>query len=287
MKAIKRKEKVVYIPVSELIPNPNQPRSFFDDDSLNALAESIKRFGIIQPLTVKRRDNVPRININGQFVTGPSYEIIAGERRWRAAKKIGLGEVPCLITDCDKENMAYLAFCENIFREDLTFFDIASALQDMLIMTHQTQTQLAERLAISQSAIANKLRLLRLTPAEREEILRGKLTEKHARTFIRLEEGEKRRDFIRKAILLQWSAQETDKKISAFLNSPEAKTQKTKFRGRKIGILSDIGVFINSIDNAVRMVRDVGVNVERKEVDKGDSIEIILKVPKSRQAMSM
>ena len=287
MKAIKRKEKVVYIPVSELIPNPNQPRSFFDDDSLNALAESIKRFGIIQPLTVKRRDNVPRININGQFVTGPSYEIIAGERRWRAAKKIGLGEVPCLITDCDKENMAYLAFCENIFREDLTFFDIASALQDMLIMTHQTQTQLAERLAISQSAIANKLRLLRLTPAEREEILRGKLTEKHARTFIRPEEGEKRRDFIRKAILLQWSAQETDKKISAFLNSPEAKTQKTKFRGRKIGILSDIGVFINSIDNAVRMVRDVGVNVERKEVDKGDSIEIILKVPKSRQAMSM
>lgn len=87
--------------------------------------------------------------------------------------------------------------------------------------------------------------------------------------------------------MLQWSAQETDKKISAFLNSPEAKTQKTKFRGRKIGILSDIGVFINSIDNAVRMVRDVGVNVERKEVDKGDSIEIILKVPKSRQAMSM
>lgn len=287
MKAIKRKEKIVYIPVSEILPNPNQPRSFFDDDSLNALAESIKRFGIIQPLTVKRRDFVPKVNINGQFVTGPSYEIIAGERRWRAAKKIGLAEVPCLVTDCDKENMAYLAFCENIFREDLTFFDIAAALQDMLLMTHQTQTQLAEKLAISQSAIANKLRLLRLTPVEREEILRGRLTEKHSRALIRIEDPEKRREFIRKAVCMQWSAQETDRKISAFLNSPESKTTKPKFRGRKIGILSDIGIFINSIDNAVRMVRDVGVNVERQEVDKGDSIEIILKVPKSRQAMSI
>lgn len=282
-----RKEKVVYIPVSEMLPNPNQPRSFFDDDSLNALAESIKRFGIIQPLTVKRRDYVPKININGQIVSGPGYEIIAGERRWRAAKKIGLGTVPCLITDCDPVNMAYLAFSENVFREDLTFFDIASSLQDMLLMSRQTQTELAEKLSISQSAIANKLRLLKLDPSEREEILRGKLTEKHARALIRVDDKEKRREFIRKAVIMQWSAQETDKKINAFLASPEARNSKIKFRGKKIGILSDIGVFINSIDNAVRMVRDVGVNVERKEVDMGDSIEIIIKVPKSRQSLSV
>ncbi len=287
MKLMKRKEKVSYIPVSEILPNPNQPRSYFDDDSLNSLAESIKRFGIIQPLTVKRRDCVPKLNINGQFVTGPGYEIIAGERRWRAAKKIGLGEVPCLITDCDPENMAYLAFSENVFREDLTFFDIASSLQDMLLMSRQTQTELAEKLSISQSAIANKLRLLRLSPAERDEILRGKLTEKHARALIRLEDEEKRREFLRKAVAMQWSAQETDKKINAFLTSPEARNTKVKFRGKKIGVLSDIGIFINSIDNAVRMVRDVGVNVERKEVDMGDSIEIIIKVPKSRQAVSV
>ncbi|MDD4124424.1 MAG: ParB/RepB/Spo0J family partition protein [Eubacteriales bacterium] len=287
MKMLRKKEKIVYIPVSEILPNPNQPRSYFDDDSLNSLAESIKRFGIIQPLTVKRRDFVPKMNINGQFVTGPSYEIIAGERRWRAAKKIGQSAVPCLITDCDPENMAYLAFSENVFREDLTFFDIASSLQDMLIMTHKTQTELAEKLAISQSAIANKLRLLRLSPADREEILKGKLTEKHARALIRLEDEDKRREFLRKAVMMQWSAQETDKKINAFLNSPEARNTKAKFRGKKIGILSDIGIFINSIDNAVRMVRDVGVNVERKEVDMGDSIEIIIKVPKSRQAVGI
>jgi len=280
---VKRKEKVVYIPISEMLPNPNQPRSYFDDDALNSLAESIKKFGIIQPITVKRRDYVPKMNINGQLVTGPGYEIIAGERRWRAAKKIGLREVPCLITACDAENTAYLAFSENVFREDLTFFDVAGAFQDMLMASRQTQAQLAGKLSVSQSSIANKLRLLKLSPSEREDILRGKLTEKHARALIRIDNTEKRREFIKKAVICGWSAQETDKKVSLFLATPESRSARVKFRGRKVGLITDIGIFINSIDNAVKMVRDVGVNVEREEVDKGDSIEIIIKVPKLKQ----
>ena len=287
---MKKKAKVVFIPTGEILPNPNQPRSCFDDASLAMLAESIRRFGVIQPLTVKKRENVPRININGQTVTAPGFEIIAGERRWRAARMIGLSELPCMIVDCTKEKSSYIAFAENVFREDLSFFDVAYALQDMLAMTGCTQTELAEKLSLSQPSIANKLRLLRLTPEERETILKSKLTEKHARALIRVDDQNARSRFINDTVRLSLSSSELEKRISAYLagsdgkkkKAPSAETKPTGFRGKRIGVISDIGCFFNSINNAVKMVRDVGVNVERKEIDTGDAIEIVITVPKKK-----
>lgn len=283
---MKKKAKIAFLPTGELLPNPNQPRSRFDNGSLTALAESIKRFGMIQPITVRRRDSVPRMEINGQVVSAPGYEIVAGERRWRAAVLIGMSSVPCIILQCGCESSAYIAFCENVFREDLSFFDIACALQDMLASGGLTQTQLAEKLGMSQPAVANKLRLLKLTVPEREFVLQNKLTEKHARAFVRIDDISARSEFMRRAAVLGWSAAETDKKVNDLYDTqkPPAPNAKTRFRGKRIGAISDIGMFINSINNAVRIVRDVGVNVERTDVDKGDSIEIMIKVPKIRAA---
>ena len=287
---MKKKSKVVFIPTGEILPNPNQPRSYFDDESLSQLAESIKRFGIIQPITVKRRDRIPRLNINGQTVTAPEFEIIAGERRWRAARMTGLSEVPCIVIDCPKDKSAYIAFTENVFREDLSFFDIAFALQDMLAMTGCTQTELADKLSISQPAIANKLRLLRLLPEERETIIKNRLTEKHARALVRITDENARRRFLNEAIKNPLSSSELEKRINAYLSGDETKKKKPvpeqpnppHFRGKRIGVISDISVFFNSINNAVKMVRDVGVNVERKEIDTGDAIEIVITVPKRK-----
>ncbi|MBO4501471.1 MAG: ParB/RepB/Spo0J family partition protein [Clostridia bacterium] len=283
---MKKKAKMVFLPVGELLPNPRQPRSTFDDGSLCELAESIRRFGILQPIIVRKREKVPKVNINNQVVSAPAYEIIAGERRWRAARITGMDSVPCIISEDAAQNGAYIAFCENVFREDLSCFDIASALQDMLAAGGQTQAQLAASLGMSQSAVANKLRLLKLTPEEREYITANKLTEKHARAFVRVEDGAKRAEFMRRASALGWSAQETDKKITSYLTPqpPAPREEQKGFRGRRIGAISDIGMLINSINNAVRIVRDVGVDVERRDVDTGDMIEITIKVPKNSRA---
>ncbi len=283
---MKKRQKIVFLPVGELLPNPRQPRSTFDDASLCELAESIRRFGMIQPITVKRREKVPKVEINSQIVSAPQYEIIAGERRWRAARMIGMSSVPCIVLECSTQNSAYLAFCENVFREDLSFFDIASALQDMLAVSGKTQTELAKTLGMSQSAVANKLRLLRLTPEEREFVMKNRLTEKHARAFVRVDDITKRGEIMRRAALLGWSSQETDKKVSALFvdERPPVREKRTGFRGRRVVAVSDIGMFINSINNAVRIAHDVGVDVERRDVETGDSLEIIITVPKKSKA---
>ena len=281
---MKKKSKMVFLPVGELLPNPRNPRSTFDDGSLCELANSIKRFGMIQPIAVKRREKVPKVEINSQVVSGPQYEIIAGERRWRAARMIGMSSVPCVISECTPQNSAYLAFCENVFREDLSFFDIAAALQDMLVSSGKTQAELAQTLGMSQSAVASKLRLLRLTPAEREFVLKNKLTEKHARSLVRIDDIAKRGEMMRRAALSGWSAQETDKRVSALFvrPGPAAAGEKRGFRGKRIMAVSDIGTFINSINNAVRIAHDVGFQIERRDVDTGDALEITIKVPKAR-----
>jgi len=282
---LRKKSKIEFLPVGELLPNPDQPRRRFDDASLAELAESIKRFGMIQPITVKKREKVARVEINGQVVSAPQYEIIAGERRWRAARMTGMQSVPCIITEYDREKSAYIAFCENTFREDLSCFDIASALRDMLTRGGQTQAALAQTLGMSQSAVANKLRLLKLSPGERDFIEKNGLTEKHARALVRIDDPARRAEIMRRAAALGWSASQTELKVSELLSPKRAPEtfQKPVFRGRRIGSISDIGMFINSINNAVRLVRDVGVDVERRDVDTGDALEITIKVPKTRE----
>ena len=279
---LSKKNKVVFIPVSELRPNPMQSRASFDGDSLAALTDSIKQYGILQPLCIAPKGKIPAI-VNGQIIPAKKYCIIAGERRWRAAIDAGLSEVPCIINDCRTSDLSCIAFTENVFREDLTFFDIATALNDMLMMTGLSQTELAKKFSISQPSIANKLRLLRLTPDEREKILTAGLTERHARALIRVEDRKKRSKLLDKFIEYDMSASDAERAVAMILEPPAMSTDNTaqkKQPAHRHGKMTDMGLFFNSIDNAIRIVGDFGVRVEREQRDCGDSIEIVLRIPK-------
>ena len=179
--AAKRDEygRIHNIPTEKIIPNPAQPRKQFEDASIIRLADSIRRSGILQPLTVRRLDK-------------GLYEIVAGERRLRAAKLLQLSTVPCLLVDVDSKKSAELAIIENIQRENLNIFEQASSIAALIDIYHLTQEEAAKQLSVSQSFVANKLRILRLTAPEREKILANNLTERHARALLKVDSVEQR-----------------------------------------------------------------------------------------------
>lgn len=280
MMMLNKKNKVVFVPIGELRPNPMQSRSSFDEDSLAALTESIRQYGVLQPICIAPKGKIPSI-LNGQMIPAKKYCIIAGERRWRAAMNAGLREIPCIINDCSQSDLSCIAFTENVFREDLSFFDIASAFNDMLIMTGLSQTELAKKFSISQPSIANKLRLLRLTPDERAKILKAGLTERHARALVRIDDRKKRAKLLDKFIEFEMSAADAERAVGMILTPPVAVKKTIKKQpAKKHGKMTDLGLFMNSIDNAIRIVGDFGVHIEREQRDCGDSIEIVLRVPK-------
>ena len=174
---MERRERVLTLRVADIRPNPHQPRQTFDDEGLRELASSIRRHGILQPLTVRSAG-------------GGKWELVAGERRLRAAKLAGLEKVPCIRREADDRESALLALVENLQRRDLHYLEEAAAIAAYIRQTGITQEEAAAQLGRSPSALANKLRLLRLSPACRELLVQNGLTERHARCLLRLEDGE-------------------------------------------------------------------------------------------------
>ena len=167
--------KVLSIHIDQILPNPYQPRKLFDEEELSGLSESIRSNGILQPLSVRR-------------TTCGNYEIIAGERRFRACKQAGLEHVPCIVMDVDEQKSAILAILENIQRHDLSFFEQAEGIMRLIEEWGVTQEEAALRLGKAQSTIANKLRLLKIPPYLRHKILENGLTERHARALLKFAE---------------------------------------------------------------------------------------------------
>lgn len=268
----------------ELMPNPLQPREIFDDEKLNALAESISRHGILQPICVKKREHVPVLEINGQRISDPQrYEIIAGERRWRAAKMLSLKEVPCILMEADGGKSATIALEENVNREELNFFEQATALQNIMLVCSLTQSELAKRLGIKQSTVANKLRLLKLTADERKIVLENKLSERHVRALVRIDDTRQRMKMLKLVELYSLSAEECEKRVEAYLKGNSTDSEKNKRPERRfIGTFSDVKFFINTVDKAVSLATAAGFQVEREELDNEDFIELRLKIPKAR-----
>ena len=173
---------VVYIPTEEIMPNRAQPRKSFNNDSLWSLAESIKRHGMLQPITVKKC-----IEISEHAIF--KYELVAGERRLRAARLAGLMNVPCIVLRVNDKESAELAIIENLHRENLNIFEEAAAIAALMDIYGITQEGVAAKLSLTQSAVANKLRLLRLTEAERSVVTANGLTERHARALLRIKDA--------------------------------------------------------------------------------------------------
>ncbi len=204
--------EVVQIKTDDIRPNRAQPRAEFDQNAIIRLADSIRRYGILQPLTVRRTEDED---------DSYSYELIAGERRLRASKMLGYLTVPCIIMETTAQVSAELAIIENLLREDLNMFEQAYGFKKLIENHHLTQEEVARRMSMSQSAVANKLRLLRLSYEEQKIILETGLTERHARALLRLDGSSKRMAAIHYVSERKMNVQETEKYIEELLGRRE------------------------------------------------------------------
>lgn len=273
-----RSKRIIQVPINSIKPNSAQPRKYFDKTEIERLAESIKQVGIISPLIIRKRDNKATFSIAGELLTPEQYELIAGERRLRAAKKAGLKKVPCILSKADDNGSAVMALTENLQRKDLNCFEEAFAMQRLMFMTESTQSELAQTLGISQSAVANKVRLLKFSADERDEILKNGLSERHARALLRLDSKGDRMFMIKRIADRDLNASDTEKAINEFIKHRE-ENEKTGSR-RVIGTV-DVRFFVNSIDNAVSLIRKAGINVGSTRKENVDTIEISLVIPKT------
>ena len=201
---------ILQVPIEDIIPNRFQPRLSFDDASLSDLASSIKQHGIIQPLVLRRKND--------------KYEIIAGERRYKAAKLAGLASVPAVISNLDDNTSAEVAIVENIQRKDLTAIEEARSYQALLDKGYMTQEELARKMGLSQSAISNKLRLLTLDEAVQEAILAEKISERHARTLLKVPSHEKQKELLNKIINERLTVKQLEDEIKNIDTLPPVET---------------------------------------------------------------
>ncbi len=263
MQVFKSKEKetmrVVSLPIHSIFPNPAQPRKYFDTISLEELTASIEEFGVLQPITVRK-------------VRG-GYEIVAGERRFRAAENAGLDSIPAIIISVDEKKSALLALLENLQRDDLSFFEVAESYQNLIRTQGMTQEEIAKKLGKSQSNIANKLRLLRLYPRTKRLIIEYSLSERHARALLHLSDEEAQLSAVRTINEKKLNVSQAEELIKKMLKGTPSPSQKLKFKS-----FQDIRVFTNTIKHALEIMRDGGVNADMETNSFDWGIEYIIKV---------
>ncbi len=255
-------KKIRYIPLNHIAPNPAQPRRYFDPDGLRELAESIRAHGILQPLTVQR----------GQY----SYILVAGERRLRAAGMAGLDRVPCVLVDVDEEESALLALIENLQRSDLHYMEEAEAISKLASAYHLSQEEVAAKLGKSQSAVANKLRLLRLSEKCVALLREYQLTERHARTLLRLTEEEERLAALRHIGEHHLNVAQTEEYVETLLQAK----QTTPPPRRPGYVIKDVRLFLNSIRRSVQIMQQAGVNAKVDREETEESITVTVHIPK-------
>ena len=264
------KSKIMQVSVSKIIPNPNQPRKFFAEDGILRLADSIKQHGIIQPLVVRQ--------------CGEYYELIAGERRLRAAKELELDTVPCVISDINEEKSAEVSIIENIIREDLSIFEQASAIEALIDTYNLTQEQVAEKLSVSQSFVANKLRLLRYNNEEREIILQNNLSERHARAILRIFDHEMRVNVLKQVVTKGLNVTKTEELVSSLIN-PEADMNATS--SAKDRSYNDTTAFISAINRSIECAKNGNLNIKTRKIVGESYTEITIILPnKPKEAPS-
>ena len=252
------------LPVRLIMPNPDQPRRSFDEGAIAELAASIKQVGLIQPLVVRMADGY--------------FELIAGERRLRAVKLLGCKTVRCIVErDTDPSDAALMAIVENLQREDLHFFEEAECYSSLMERLGLTQEELAARIGKSQSFVANKLRLLKFSPAVRRRIIDEKLSERHARALLRLSSDEERDEAISKIVRGALSVKAADRLVNAMIAQISGTTA-DKRKPRMIRIFKDYKLFLNTVNTACDQLRESGLNVAVENTDYTNGVEIRIKV---------
>ncbi len=252
--------QLMMLPIDCIRPNPYQPRRSFDEESLAELTESIRQAGLIQPLVVRK--------------TMRGFELIAGERRLRACRKLGMREIPCVVQSFTAEvDSALMALIENVQREDLHFLEEAECYRELLKTCFITQEQLAAQLGKSQSFLANKLRLLRLSPAVRRAMLDAGLTERHARALLRLSDEKLQLELIARIAEKHLNVKDTERLVDRTIASVSAPP-----RPKLLRLLRDYRLFLNAVKSGAEQLRDTGLKVELIQTDLEDGVDMLVRV---------
>ena len=252
--------RVWMIPTADIQPNPQQPRQEFPLDKLVELAQSISENGILQPLTVTMESGVP--------------VLIAGERRLRAARIAGLARVPCVEVAVEDRRRQVLTLVENLQREDMNCFEVAQGIRDLIDTYELTQTEAAQQLGYSQAAVANKLRLLRLSPEMRTRLIAAGMTERHARALLRLDNRAQREAALTRMIGERLTVAQTERMVEDMVN---ARARRRPARP----LVRDVRVFFNTVNHALDIMRRGGIDAQSHRQDGDDYIEYVVRIPKT------
>ncbi|WP_096438020.1 nucleoid occlusion protein [Alteribacter populi] len=257
------REEVRQLPVAEIVPNRYQPRTVFQDERIDELAQTIKTHGIIQPIVVRERDG--------------KFEIIAGERRWRAVTKLGWDTIPAVIKEFNDAQTASVALIENLQREGLTAIEEAMAYAKLLDIHGLTQESLAQRLGKGQSTVANKLRLLHLPQAVQDALLNRQISERHARALISLKDNEKQEKILEKVIEEELNVKQTEEQVKR-LSEPKPEKKKPIRKGYS----KDMRLAMNTIRQSLDMVAQSGMEVDTNEEEHDEYYQFTIRIPKSK-----
>lgn len=259
-------EDVVQLNLEKIVPNEYQPRVMFDEEKITELAQTLRTHGMIQPIVVRKKDD-------------ELYEIIAGERRYRAAKLLEWETIPAIIREMTDTETASIALIENIQRENLSVIEEANAYVKLINMHELTQEALAQRLGKSQSTIANRIRLLSLPREVQDAVMNKEISERHARALLKLENEESQLHFLTIIIEQSLTVRQTDELIKNHLAGKDDKKKK-KEKPKTTFISKDIRIATNTIRRSLDLIEKTGIDVETEEEDLGDYYQITIKVKK-------
>lgn len=267
-----KQQEVRSVLIESIQANRFQPRKTFPDESLEELAASIREFGVLQPLLVRPLEE--------------GFELVAGERRLRASKLAGLAEVPVISREIGDKEVAEMAMIENLQREDLHFLEEAEGFQQLIVQFGFTQEELAKRVGKSQSTLANKLRLLKLEPQVRQRLQEERLSERHARALLKLESPEEQEEVLAAVCAEQLNVRQTEELIACRQQHPEQGNEKSKKKERKrlTGVIRDVRIFLNTIQQVADTMKQNGLAVQMQQRQEEDDIIVELRIPKKKTA---
>lgn len=259
--------RISEIPLGQIVRNPFQPRREFDEKEIEELAASIENYGLIQPIVVREQ--------------GKGYQIIAGERRYRACHYLGLKEIPAIIEEMDDEQMAAVSLIENLQRRELNYFEEASAYSILINVFGMTQEEVAKKVGKSQSAVANKMRLLKLSEPVRSYINTGIVSERHARALLRLHSGEAQMDVLKKIYEKDLTVKETEEMVERLRENLITPENKSRVNNQAVSIfIKDARIFVNTIKETVRRAKQTGVDMNVQENEDEQNYEIVIRIAK-------
>ncbi len=258
-----KREEIQPVPLEKIQANPFQPRKHFDENKIDELAQSIKTYGLLQPVILRKKDGF--------------YQLVAGERRCLACRSLGWTSIPAVIRDLNDNAMATIALIENLQRENLHFLEEAQGFARLLTEFGLTQEVLAQRIGKSQSTIANKLRLLRLPDQLKAQLMEGDLSERHARALLRLADEKSQIRVFHEIRNLGLTVKQAEKRVDEILRKKEEKREKKKV------VIRDIRIFVNTVRQAVGIMEKAGLAPEVTETEEADYFEVRIRLPKNRK----